>query len=104
MSRGHPVRWHRAARAEPFHTGRRRMLPAAAGSTTIPQLPEPFIPRARLLTVLDDECSHPMLVCAPAGFGKTALLAHWAHAAGHTTPVAWANFPCTTGDPFWHVV
>jgi LuxR family maltose regulon positive regulatory protein len=80
------------------------MLPAAAGSTTIPQLPEPFIPRARLLTVLDDECSHPMLVCAPAGFGKTALLAHWAHAAGHTTPVAWANFPCTTGDPFWHVV
>ena len=80
------------------------MLPVPAWSTTIPQLPDPFVPRARLLTALDDERSRPMLVCAPAGFGKTALLAHWARAAGPATPVAWANLPSTTGDPFWHAV
>jgi hypothetical protein len=46
------------------------MLPVPAGSTTVPQLPDPFVPRARLLTALDDERSRTMLVCAPAGFGR----------------------------------
>jgi LuxR family maltose regulon positive regulatory protein len=80
------------------------MLPVPAASTTIPPLPDPFVPRARLLSALDDERSRPMLVCAPAGFGKTALLAHWARAAGPAAPVAWANLSSATGDHLWQAV
>ena len=42
-----------------------------------------------------------MLVCAPAGFGKTALLADWARGDGH--PVAWLGLDGGDSDParFW---
>lgn len=37
-----------------------------------------YIPRERLLTCLDEALRHPLtLVIAPAGFGKTTLLASW---------------------------
>jgi LuxR family maltose regulon positive regulatory protein len=45
------------------------------------------------------------LVCAPAGFGKTALLADWARSGNH--PVAWLSLDAGDNDParFWrHVV
>jgi LuxR family maltose regulon positive regulatory protein len=80
------------------------MLAVPAGSTTVPQLPDPFVPRARLLSALDDERSRTMLVCAPAGFGKTALLAHWARAATPAAPVAWANLSSATGGNLWEAV
>lgn len=79
------------------------MLAVPAGSTTIPQLPDPFVPRARLLTSLDAGGDRPVLVCAPAGFGKTALLAHWARAAP-VAPVAWANLSSAAGDHLWPTV
>jgi LuxR family transcriptional regulator, maltose regulon positive regulatory protein len=79
------------------------MLPVPAGCTMVPQLPDPFVPRARLLTALDNEGSDLTLVCAPAGFGKSALLAHWARAAAKTTPVAWANLSSATGS-LWDAV
>jgi LuxR family maltose regulon positive regulatory protein len=42
-----------------------------------------------------------VLVCAPAGFGKTALLADWAQAGGR--PVAWLGLDAGDNDPtrFW---
>ena len=42
-----------------------------------------------------------MLVCAPAGFGKTALLADWARGGGR--PVAWLGLDAGDSDParFW---
>ena len=45
-----------------------------------------------------------MLVCAPAGFGKTALLADWAR--GSAQPVAWLGLDGGDSDParFWRGV
>jgi ATP/maltotriose-dependent transcriptional regulator MalT len=42
-----------------------------------------------------------ILVCAPAGFGKTALLADWACQGNR--PVAWLSLDAGDNDParFW---
>jgi LuxR family transcriptional regulator, maltose regulon positive regulatory protein len=72
-------------------------------------LPHPragFVSRPRLLTSLD-EAPVPgvVLVCAPAGFGKTALVGDWARRGGR--PVAWLSLDAGDSDParFWrHVV
>jgi LuxR family maltose regulon positive regulatory protein len=42
-----------------------------------------------------------VLVCAPAGFGKTALMADWASRS--TRPVAWVSLDAGDNDPnrFW---
>jgi LuxR family maltose regulon positive regulatory protein len=50
-----------------------------------------------------------LLVCAPAGFGKTALLADWARRGqdGRRRPVAWLSLDQADNDParFWrHLV
>jgi len=61
-----------------------------------------FVPRPRLTGKL---ASGLVLVCAPAGFGKTALLADWLRSAGR--PVAWLSLDVGDNDPvrFWrHVV
>ena len=41
--------------------------------------PQPgFVARPRLVRALDEALARPLvLACAPAGFGKTALLAGW---------------------------
>ena len=69
--------------------------------------PQPgFVPRRRLLDAVGDGLARGrMLVCAPAGFGKTALLADWARGSGQ--PVAWLGLDGADSDParFWrHVV
>jgi ATP/maltotriose-dependent transcriptional regulator MalT len=69
--------------------------------------PQPgFVARARLRRALDEARTRPLiLVCAPAGFGKTALLADWARSVNH--PVAWLSLDVGDNDParFWrHVV
>ncbi len=61
------------------------MLPIPATSAAVPALPDPFVPRPRLLAALDADGADVVLVCAPAGFGKTALLAHWARDARAAT-------------------
>jgi LuxR family maltose regulon positive regulatory protein len=84
------------------------MVPIGDVRGSVPGLPEPFVPRLRLLETLDDGGGdRVLLVCAPAGFGKTALLAHWtrsAEAAG--TAVAWADVHRAADDPgrFWLTV
>ena len=65
--------------------------------------PQPgFVPRPRLVQALDEGLARSrVLVCAPAGFGKTALLADWARSAGR--PVAWLGLDAGDSDPvrFW---
>ena len=80
------------------------MRPEPAGRTAIPPLPEPFVPRARLLDELNDDGAHVVLVCAPAGFGKTALLTHWARASGPTIPIVWADLGGAADERIWPLI
>src|SRR5262252_738019 len=65
--------------------------------------PQPgFVPRPRLVEALGEGLARGrVLVCAPAGFGKTALLADWARGDGR--PVAWLGLDGGDSDParFW---
>jgi LuxR family maltose regulon positive regulatory protein len=68
----------------------------------VPQTRRGFVARPRLLDRLTEP--HPAqltLVCAPAGFGKTALLADWARRSRR--PVAWLSLDEADNDParFW---
>jgi LuxR family transcriptional regulator, maltose regulon positive regulatory protein len=48
----------------------------------VPRTQPGFVPRRRLAEALDEGLARGrVLVCAPAGFGKTALLADWPAAA-----------------------
>jgi LuxR family transcriptional regulator, maltose regulon positive regulatory protein len=97
--------------------------PMAAPSTTPPtaagterdvllatklHVPRPhpgFVARQRLLEQLDDGMARELvLVCTPAGFGKTALLADWARRSRR--PVAWLSLDDGDNDPtrFWRHV
>jgi LuxR family maltose regulon positive regulatory protein len=68
--------------------------------------PQPgFVPRRRLVEALGESLARGrVLVCAPAGFGKTALLADWARGDGR--PVAWLGLDGGDSDParFWRYV
>ncbi len=56
------------------------------------------VQRARLLAALDEGVRRPLtLVSAPAGFGKTTLLAEWAGRCG--LPVAWLSLEEGDNDP-----
>src|SRR5215470_1569745 len=59
-----------------------------AAKLHVPRPPPGFVARPRLAGRLDEGLSRRLiLVCAPAGSGKTALLAAWA--SGGPWPVAW---------------
>ena len=69
--------------------------------------PQPgFVRRPRLVEALGEGLARGLVVvCAPAGFGKTALLADWAGSGRR--PVAWLSLDTADNDParFWrHVV
>ena len=64
----------------------------------IPPLRPALVPRERLLARLDETLTRPLaLVTAPAGFGKTTLVAAWA--AGCGRPVAWLSLDEADADP-----
>ena len=61
-----------------------------------------LVPRPRLLARLDEGLARGLvLVCGPAGYGKTVLLADWARRGG--PPVAWLSLDAGDNDParFW---
>ena len=61
-----------------------------------------FVPRPRLAERLDEGLSRGLvLVCAPAGYGKTVLLADWARRGQQ--PVGWLSLDGGDNDParFW---
>ena len=64
-----------------------------------PPGPRPdFLPRPRLAERLDEALSRGLvLVCAPAGYGKTSLLASWARHSQQ--PVAWLSLDASDNDP-----
>jgi LuxR family transcriptional regulator, maltose regulon positive regulatory protein len=67
--------------------------------------PPGFVPRRRLVEALGEGLARGrVLVSAPAGFGKTALLADWARSDGR--PVAWLGLDAGDSDParFWRYV
>jgi LuxR family transcriptional regulator, maltose regulon positive regulatory protein len=77
---------------------------AALLSTKLrPPGPRPdFLPRPRLAERLDEALGRGLvLVCAPAGYGKTSLLASWARHCPQ--PVAWLSLDASDNDParFW---
>lgn len=72
---------------------------------TIPRVRPDRLARSRLIEALDDAMARELvLVCTPAGFGKTTLLADWATRA--RLPVAWLSLDAGDNDPaqFWRYV
>ncbi|SDK56228.1 LuxR family transcriptional regulator, maltose regulon positive regulatory protein [Nocardioides sp. YR527] len=67
----------------------------------VPTVPSGYVPRPRLLEMLDrsDDCPF-VLVSAPAGTGKTALLVDWVAAGGEQDRTAWITFE-ETDVAFW---
>ncbi len=83
------------------------MAPIARAPRPRPVLPDPKyrtpvlraepVQRSELLERLDDSRAQPLvLVTAPAGYGKTTLLAEWAERGGR--PFAWVNLDPGDGD------
>jgi len=71
----------------------------------VPQPRPGFLPRPRLLQRLAEGMAGELvLVCAPAGFGKTSLLADWAR--GGQPRVVWLALDAGDNDParFWRYV
>ena len=72
----------------------------------VPRPRQGFVTRPRLAGTLDEGLTRRLiLVCAPAGSGKTALVADWARSGKR--PVAWLSLDAGDDDParFWrHVV
>jgi LuxR family maltose regulon positive regulatory protein len=71
----------------------------------VPYLRPGFVPRPRLAEQLDEGLARGLiLVCAPAGYGKTALLGDWIRRGEH--PVAWLCLDPQDNDParFWRHV
>jgi LuxR family transcriptional regulator, maltose regulon positive regulatory protein len=100
-------------RAMPESPTRTRPREGAAGwdglvatKLHLPRLQPGFVPRPRLLDRLEEApAGQLVLVCAPAGFGKTALLGDWV--GQRRRPFAWLSLDEGDNDParFWrHVV
>jgi ATP/maltotriose-dependent transcriptional regulator MalT len=67
--------------------------------------PAGFVPRPRLLARLAQGIGRGLtVVCTPAGFGKTTLLADWVRRSRR--PVAWLSLDAGDNDParFWRYV
>ncbi|WP_344113944.1 LuxR C-terminal-related transcriptional regulator [Kribbella alba] len=80
--------------------------PLLAVKHTAPPPRPGAIERSRLEQVLRDASSRLTLVVAPAGWGKTSLLARWAAAPGADVAVAWVSLDEGDDDPvrFWRYV
>lgn len=69
----------------------------------VPHVPAGFVRREVLVDRLEDATRAPVtMVCAPAGYGKTLLLADW-FTAGGPLPKAWLSLDSADNTPerFW---
>ncbi|MCM3924489.1 LuxR family transcriptional regulator, partial [Frankia sp. AiPs1] len=80
-------------------------LPLVRGHFVVPTPPSDCLDRPRLRQVLDEAVTRPLTVVrAPAGWGKTTLLAGWAAARPPRPPLVWiridpAATPTIVGGP-----
>jgi LuxR family maltose regulon positive regulatory protein len=73
-----------------------------ATKLNVPRLRPDLVPRPPLAQRLDEGQGRGLiLACAPAGYGKTVLLADWVRRGRH--PVAWLSLDAGDNDPvrFW---
>lgn len=72
----------------------------------VPETPDGFVPRTALRDLLRQAADVPVtLVCAPAGYGKTLLLADWVATSGRGDK-AWVSLDSDDNDVtrFWSAV
>ncbi|MGZ4566151.1 MAG: LuxR C-terminal-related transcriptional regulator [Blastococcus sp.] len=70
----------------------------ATSKTAVPELPPEFLPRPALRDELDKAGPRQVIaVIAPAGYGKTLLLADWVRAG--TCPTAWVALDSDDNEP-----
>jgi LuxR family maltose regulon positive regulatory protein len=89
----------------PDEAGARERDELLATKLNIPPPRPDRLGRSRLIERLNQGMTRELLlVCTPAGFGKTTLLAEWA--AGARWPVAWLSLDPEDNDParFWRYV
>ena len=81
-------------------------LTLLASKTKIPFVRQDALVRSRLTSLLTDADTPLSLVVAPAGWGKTTLLAQWARVASRSHPVGWVTLDATDNEPhrFWSYV
>ncbi|HEY6889141.1 MAG TPA: AAA family ATPase, partial [Solirubrobacter sp.] len=73
----------------------------------VPDVRAGTVPREELVARLADGAARRLtLVCAPAGWGKTFLLAQWRASADEQRPFAWVSLDAGDDDPvrFWSYV
>jgi LuxR family maltose regulon positive regulatory protein len=66
-----------------------------------------WVERSALITELAQTTAKLVLVDAPAGFGKTTLVAQWRSSPAETRPFAWVSLDRGDSDPgrlWWYVV
>ncbi len=74
-------------------------LPLLKTKLYIPMAPTPGVIRSALLAQLNETERHALtLLSAPAGFGKTTLLAQWI--AQSSLPIAWLSLDAGDNDPY----
>ena len=83
--------------ASPKRGSRARTAPVPVVDTTgwygVPQQPQRYVRRPRLLALLDDANSYDLvLVSAPAGSGKSSLVADWVATKDQPDRIAWVTF------------
>ncbi|MEU4673189.1 LuxR C-terminal-related transcriptional regulator [Amycolatopsis sp. NPDC023774] len=67
---------------------------------TVPELPDGYVSRQRLLNALDRAAPEAaMMVCAPAGSGKTLVLAEWLRSGGLGS-AAWLSLDAADNDQY----
>lgn len=83
-------------------------IPLLESKLHVPRRRRGVVPRLRLARrLVDDDLPAVVLVSAPAGFGKTTLLAEWLAADGvKGRPTAWLSLDRRDSDPavFWSYV
>ena len=72
-----------------------------------PSARDEWVERLALIDELAQSVTKLVLVDAPAGFGKTTLVAQWRSSKVETRPFAWVSLDRGDGDPtrlWWYVV
>jgi LuxR family transcriptional regulator, maltose regulon positive regulatory protein len=91
--------------SSPDHAAAGERAELLATKLNLPQPRPDHLGRSRLIQRLNEGMAREvLLVCTPAGFGKTNLLAEWAASA--SWPVAWLSLDPEDNEPtrFWRYV